>query len=167
MISPNPNCSASATEDVPESELSSQQRQALRLQLEGDRDYGEIAAEVGVHRTTFHRWRTEDPHYRAELNRRREARRRQEFDNYARLIRSATDVLIDELEQGNAELALRLLKLRGQLSGQAPTGPTNPTELQVRHRIAEELRTAGLLSLVPESRRDEFLERYGNTSDSD
>ena len=89
------------------------------------------AEEAGIDRTTLHRWIREDFEFQARLNGAR--RELQDACNVRLLglVDSAIDVLAGELEGGNADCAMVVLRGLGLLSG-APVriGPTNPAVLE-------------------------------------
>ena len=103
-------------------ELSTEQMNAIDLLVTGlsDREVGET---VGVARETVTRWRNQNPHFKAELNRQRKDIWGSNHDRLRNMLGKAIDVLDQALETGDTKVALEMLKCM-QVYGEvgAPTG---------------------------------------------
>jgi hypothetical protein len=110
--------------------------------LAGGHPDGEVAAEVGVDRTTLWRWRTSDPAFRAELARRREELWRSSTDRLRALIPRALGVVEQAIDDGDRGAALALLKLGGvgavNLARVSPTDADVIAESEAEHAARRE-----------------------------
>ncbi len=96
---------------------------AIDILVQGRTDQ-ETADTVGVARETVTRWRNENPHFTAELNRQRSLIWGDSHDRLRALAGNAVDVLETSLDEGDSMVAVAVLKAIG-LSGQVqpPSGP--------------------------------------------
>ena len=84
----------------------------------------ETAETVGVARETVTRWRNDNPHFAAQLNRQRRLIWSNSHDRLRALVSKAVDTLDLALQNGDARAAVEVLKavgLYGQV--QPPSGP--------------------------------------------
>lgn len=111
-------------------ELSIEQQNAIDLLVMGQTDRA-VAEAVEVGRVAVSRWRLYDPHFRAELNRRRLEIWGASRDRLRSLVPRALDRLEEALDEYNGwRVALRLVELAGLSdSGKNGIGPTDPQEL--------------------------------------
>ena len=86
---------------------------------------------VGRCRQTVNGWRRE-PRFAAALNARRHALFAEQEDRLRGLLPKALDVLEQQLERGNATVALAILA-RAQLTV-PPAGPADPDEIEAEQR---------------------------------
>jgi len=100
-----------ATERNEVQPLDSRQLRAVDL-LAAGRTNTEVAAEIGVDRTTVWRWGT-DPFFRAELARRRHELWNASADRMRALLPRAFDAFEKALDDGDWRAALAILKLAG------------------------------------------------------
>ena len=91
--------------------LSDQQLQAIVLLVQGVRP-GEVAHRVGVARETLWRWRRQ-PGFRRQLEILRLELHASRVDRIWTLVDMAYDVVEEHLEEGDPQVALRLLGLAG------------------------------------------------------
>ena len=79
---------------------------------------------MGVARETVTRWRNDNPHFTAELNRQRRLIWGDSHDRLRALASKAVDTLETSLDEGDSRVAMEVLKAIG-LSGQVqpPSGP--------------------------------------------
>ncbi len=105
------------------SRLSVEQLNAIDILVQGRTDQ-ETAETVGVARETVTRWRNDNPHFTAELNRQRRLIWSDSHDRLRALAGKAVDVLETSLEEGDSRVAVEVLKAVG-LYGQVrpPSGP--------------------------------------------
>jgi len=108
------------------------------------------AAELAhVDRSTVHRWLREDPEFRAALNAAKREFRRELTARLHGLANAALEVVEKAVVNGDARVAIAVLRGIGLLPGTAPSiGPSDPTEIaemdeQVA-RFREQKRTQGL-----------------------
>ena len=83
-----------------------------------------VSATVGVTRETVTRWRNDNPHFTAELNKQRRLIWGDSHDRLRALASKAVDTLETSLDEGDSRVALEVLKaigLYGQV--QPPSGP--------------------------------------------
>ena len=103
--------------------LSVEQMNAIDILVQGRTDQ-ETAETVGVARETVTRWRNDNPHFTAELNKQRRLIWGDSHDRLRALASKAVDTLETSLDEGDSRVALEVLKavgLYGQV--QPPTGP--------------------------------------------
>ncbi len=103
--------------------LSVEQLNAIDVLVQGRTDQ-ETAETVGVARETVTRWRNDNPHFTAELNRQRRLIWGDSHDRLRALAGKAVDVLETSLDEGDSRVAVEVLKaigLYGQV--QPPSGP--------------------------------------------
>ena len=105
----------SEEERVPERKVvegvSDNQLQAIDLLIQGVRP-GEVAHRVGVARETLWRWR-QRPEFRRQLELQRFELHASRVDRIWTLVDMAYDVVEEHLEEGDSQVALRLLGLAG------------------------------------------------------
>ena len=105
------------------SRLSVEQLNAIDVLVQGRTDQ-ETAETVGVVRETVTRWRNDNPHFTAELNRQRRLIWGDSHDRLRALASKAVDTLETSLDEGDSRVAVEILKaigLYGQV--QPPSGP--------------------------------------------
>ena len=105
------------------SRLSVEQLNAIDVLVQG-RSEQDTAETVGVARETVTRWRNDNPHFTAELNRQRRLIWSDSHDRLRALASKAVDTLETSLDEGDSRVALEVLKaigLYGQV--QPPSGP--------------------------------------------
>ena len=96
---------------------------AIDILVQGRTDQ-ETADTVGVARETVTRWRNDNPHFTAELNRQRRLIWGDSHDRLRALAGKAVDVLETSLDEGDSKVTPEVLKaigLYGQV--QPPSGP--------------------------------------------
>ena len=105
------------------SRLSVEQLNAIDILVQGRTDQ-ETAEVVGVARETVTRWRNDNPHFTAELNRQRRLIWGDSHDRLRALASKAVDTLETSLDEGDSRVAVEVLKAIG-LYGQVrpPSGP--------------------------------------------
>ena len=105
------------------SRLSVEQLNAIDVLVQGRTDQ-ETAEAVGVARETVTRWRNDNPHFTAELNRQRRLIWGDSHDRLRALAGKAVDTLETSLGEGDSRVAVEVLKAIG-LYGQVrpPSGP--------------------------------------------
>jgi hypothetical protein len=126
-----------ATERNEVQPLNSRQLRAVDMLIAGMTNT-EVAAEIGVDRTTVWRWGT-DPFFRAELARRRHELWNSMADRMRALLPRAFDAFEKALDEGNWRAALAFLKLAGisDLSLDA-IGSTDPDAITRADAMNEE-----------------------------
>lgn len=94
--------------------LTIKQENALDLLVIGETDSATAEA-VGVARVTVTKWRNYDPHFQAELNRRRQDMWGASVDRLRSLLPHALDALEHELQHGKqrSRVAIEVLRLAG------------------------------------------------------
>jgi hypothetical protein len=100
--------------DVPEpitKGLAGQQLQAIALLVQGTRP-GVVARKIGIDRATLWRWR-QLPQFRGHLERLRYELHTARVDRIWSLVDKAYDVVEEHLDEGDSQVALRLLGLAG------------------------------------------------------
>lgn len=108
--------------------LTIQQQNAIDLLVTGKTDQA-VADAVGVSRPTVTSWRLYDPHFEAELNRRRKEVWGASADRIRALLPKAFDTLEKAIDEGSYQAALALIKLAG-LDGVADKiGPDDAEEV--------------------------------------
>ena len=106
--------------------LSTNHLNAIDLLVLGrsDRD---VAEQVEVSRETVTRWRNDNPHFIAELNRKRQALWHGDHDRLRALVGKALDTLEQAVEGGDVKAAIAILKaVKLYGSVEAPGGETDP-----------------------------------------
>jgi hypothetical protein len=91
--------------------LTDQQLQAIELLVQGTRP-GVIARKIGISRETLWRWR-KLPQFRTHLDLVRYELHAARVDRIWTLVDKAYDVVEETLEEGDSQVALRLLTLAG------------------------------------------------------
>lgn len=94
--------------------LTLKQQNALDVLVQGETD-AVTAEAIGVNRVTVTKWRNYDPHFQAELNRRRKEVWGSSVDRLRSLLPRALDALEQELEHGKqrGRVAVEILRLAG------------------------------------------------------
>ncbi len=118
------------------SRLSVEQLNAIDILVQGRTDQ-ETAETVGVARETVTRWRNDNPHFTAELNRQRGLIWSDSHDRLRALAGKAIDTLETSLDEGDSRVVVEVLKaigLYGQV--QPPSGPED-AELVLWNRARE------------------------------
>lgn len=117
-------------------ELTPSQTLALEA-LDAGSTHAEAAAAAGVDRTTVSRWATRHPGFVAEINRRKSERAHEHRREVEGTTARALTVVKDRIDSGDAEFALRWLKLIGMGTLINPSiGPTEPDSVIEGHRRA-------------------------------
>ena len=105
--------------------LSVGQLNAIDILVQGKTDQ-ETALAVGVTRETVTRWRNDNPHFAAELNKQRRSIWAASHDRLRSLAGKAVDTLETALDSGDSRIAVELMKavgLYGQVKPQS--GPVD------------------------------------------
>ena len=114
------NKSSQMLEDSP---LSVEQLNAIDILVQGRTDQ-ETAETVGVARETVTRWRNDNPHFAAQINRQRRLIWGCSHDGLRALASRAVDTLDLALQNGDARAAVEVLKAVGLYGKvQPPSGP--------------------------------------------
>ncbi len=100
--------------DEPEYELSATQSRALHL-LVGGTSVSKAAEEVGVDRSTLHRWLRDDWAFKAAVNGARVELQRAVQLRLAQVACAATEVVGTAIENGDVRAALAVLKGLGRI----------------------------------------------------
>ena len=115
-------------QNATESELSTVQEKALAALLAGH-TATEAASIAGVHRSTVHRW-LKEPEFLAECNRRKAEIRDAVTDRLNALQLTAIEAVESAIGNGDARIALAVLKGTGVLDGNTlSVGPTEPDRI--------------------------------------
>jgi len=126
------------TDKKQQKSLSIEQLNAIDLLVMGKSDR-EVAEAIGVHRTTVTGWRLYNPYFQAELNRRRKEVFGSAVDRFRSLLQKAMDAIEKSLDEGDARVALGILKLAG--IGEMDigiVGPDDPEEI-IKRRAREKI----------------------------
>jgi len=91
------------------SRLSVEQLNAIDVLVQGRTDQ-ETAEVVGVARKTVTRWRNDNPHFTAELNKQRRLIWGDSHDRLRALASKAVDTLETSLDEGDSRVAVEVLK---------------------------------------------------------
>ncbi len=94
--------------------LTSLQNAAVDILLTGS-TITDAAGKVGVTRRTLHRWLTDDPHFNAELNKRRNDLSRAVDDRLRAIAMAALDTVENAVTSGNVQASLAVLRGIGAL----------------------------------------------------
>jgi transposase-like protein len=132
--------------------LSAEQRQALGMMLAGAKVH-KIAREVGVHRTTLHRWKKKHAGFTAAFNRREELQRDTAKSELFALTETAVAALKKAMEAGDGRLALKYFEGLGLLGGRWRVGETEVEEVRVVEAIKKKKK---------EVRRRKIIGKLGN-----
>ena len=89
--------------------LSMEQLNAIDILVQGRTDQ-ETAETVGVARETVTRWRNDNPHFTAELNRQRRLIWGDSHDRLRALASKAVDTLETSLDEGDSRVALEVIQ---------------------------------------------------------
>ena len=108
--------------------MSVEQLNAIDVLVQGRTDQ-ETAETVGVARETVTRWRNDNPHFAAQLNRQRRLIWGNSHDRLWALASKAVDTLDTALQNGDARAAVEVLKAVG-LYGQLPP-PSGPEDAEL------------------------------------
>ena len=105
--------------------LSVEQLNAIDILVQGKTDQ-ETALAVGLVRETVTRWRNDNPHFAAKLNKQRQLLWGTGQDRLRSLVNKAVDTIDAALDAGDTKAAVELLKAVG-LYGQVkpPSGPVD------------------------------------------
>ena len=125
--------------------LSAVQLRAAELIMSGKR-LGAVARDVGVNRGTIYRWKTQNPGFIARLRNWRMELDQAAGDRLMAMVEDAQDAIAMALQNGNAQVAFKLLGLMGCLK---PPGiepaikePEPSEAIKERDRLRELLRIA-------------------------
>jgi transposase-like protein len=119
--------------------LSAEQRQALGMMLAGTK-IGKIARELGVHRTTLHRWRKTHAGFIAAFNRWAELQKDTAKAGLMELTETALAALKKAMEAGDGKLALKYFEGMGLLGGRWCIGPTDAEGVRQQHEVIRKKR---------------------------
>ena len=111
----------------------------VNLYMQGKTDI-EIAGEIGVTRETVNRWRQSDPEVIAEINKQVQAIRDNMRSRLVELANRSFDLLSKEIDNGNVQVALGVLKTLekiGALDGVFGVGKTDPRDIESEQEIKE------------------------------
>lgn len=108
--------------------LTVEQQNAIDLLVTGKSDQA-VADAVGVSRPTVTSWRLYDPHFQAELNKRRKEVWGASADRLRALLPKAFDVLEKAINDGSYRAALELIKLAGVSNAVGKIGPDEAEEI--------------------------------------
>ena len=108
--------------------LSVEQLNAIDILVQGKTDQ-ETALAVGVVRETVTRWRNDNPHFAAELNKQRKLIWGTNQDRLRSLTTKAVDTIGTALDAGDSKAAVEVLKAVG-LYGQV-TPPSGPVDAEL------------------------------------
>ena len=108
--------------------LSVEQLNAIDVLVQGRTDQ-ETAETVGVARETVTRWRNDNPHFTAELNRQRRLIWGNSHDRLRALASKAVDTLEVALTEGDAKVAMEVLKAVGLYGQVGP--PSEPEDAEL------------------------------------
>ncbi|MCA9245949.1 MAG: MerR family transcriptional regulator [Planctomycetales bacterium] len=129
-----PGAGGPVVTDEPDAVLPPKQVLALNALLAGMRAT-DAAAQAGVSVRTLRRWRNEDNLFRTTLNRKLFEARDAGETRLGMLVDASIGTVCKAVLDGNAQIALRLLRGLGYLDGKAPAiGPTCEAELQSREQ---------------------------------
>jgi hypothetical protein len=120
--------------------LTPAQENAVDLLILGKTDT-EVAAAVGVDRTTIWTWRTTHPLFMATLEQRRQDLFRVPIERLRGLAAQAVENIEDAINNGNVKWSFELLKATGLYGALLPEGETDPDKLleqQVLKVLAKE-----------------------------
>ena len=109
--------------------LSVEQMNAIDILVQGRTDQ-ETAETVGVARETVTRWRNDNPHFTAELNKQRRLIWGDSHDRLRALASKAVDTLETSLDEGDSRVALEVLKAIG-LYGRQVQPPSGPEDAEL------------------------------------
>jgi transposase-like protein len=121
--------------------LTPDQRQALAMMLAGTKG-SKIARELGVHRTTLHRWRKKHAGFTAAFNRWAEFQKDTAKAGLMELTETALAALRKAMEAGDGRLALKYFEGMGLLGGRWCVGPTDAEGVIQQHEIKKKKREA-------------------------
>jgi hypothetical protein len=126
LVVPN-ELSGSSTQRNGLHHLNAREVRAADLIASGRTD-SQVSEELDVDRTTVWRWRTQNPYFQAEVNRRREEIWTVTRDRLQALTPLALDAIESELRTGEKPVgaALGLLRILATGALAAPSGPTDP-----------------------------------------
>jgi len=117
--------------------LTIEQLNAIDLLVTGKTDQA-VADAVGVARPTVTKWRLDDPHFEAALNRRRKEVWGASADRIRALLPKAFDVLEKAIDEGSYQAALALIKLAGLDGVASKMGPDDAEEIIKKKKHDEE-----------------------------
>jgi hypothetical protein len=112
--------------------LTIEQLNAIDILITGKSDQA-VADAIGVSRPTVTSWRLYDPHFQAELNRRRKEVWGASVDRMRTLLPKAFDTLERAIDEGSYRAALELIKLAG-LDGVAGVIGTDDAEKIIKEQ---------------------------------
>ena len=110
------------------SRLSVEQLNAIDILVQGRTDQ-QTAETVGVARETVTRWRNDNPHFTAELNRQRRLIWSDSHDRLRALASKAVDTLEVALTEGDSKVAVEVLKAVGLYGQVGP--PSEPEDAEL------------------------------------
>jgi transposase-like protein len=103
--------------------LSQKQERALLLLMEG-KTITEVAQEVGVNRSTIHRWKSDDPVFMAELNQLRRGVWDASQEKFLGVQLMAIDALSEMLQSDDVNIRMKAINIALRSKVLAPNGPT-------------------------------------------
>lgn len=104
--------------------LNDKQLRALVLKLQGMKDI-DVAAELGVHRTTIYRWKTEDPTFIAEYHRAQASLKEAAQVKLLQIRAKAFKTLEDALDHEDVGIRLRASAIILRQEEPRAAGPTS------------------------------------------
>jgi len=108
--------------------LTIEQLNAIDILITGKSDQA-VADAIGVSRPTVTSWRLYDPHFQAELNRRRKEVWGASVDRMRTLLPKAFDTLERAIDEGSYRAALELIKMAGLDGVAGEIGTDNAGEI--------------------------------------
>lgn len=117
--------------------LTIEQLNAIDLLVTGKTDQA-VADAVGVARPTVTKWRLDDPHFQAELNRRRKEVWGASADRIRALLPKAFDTLEKAIDEGSYQAALALIKMAGLDGVAGKIGSDDAEEVIKKKKKAQE-----------------------------
>jgi hypothetical protein len=116
--------------------VTAQQERAMGLMAVG-RSIAEVASAVGVNRGTIYRWMKEDQKFVAAYNLWRREQKRAVQRRLLSACEAAAEVVVAQIQRGDAKLAAQLLKGMGVMK-EEKDGPVDPGEVEFGMAIGEE-----------------------------
>ena len=112
------------------------QLNAIDILVQGKTDQ-ETALAVGVTRETVTRWRNDNPHFAAELNKQRRSIWAASHDRLRSLAGKAVDTLEAALDSGDSRIAVEVMKAVGLYGQVKPPGGPADAELVMWEKAKE------------------------------
>ncbi len=135
-------------------DLAPEQERALAL-LAAGKSAAEAAREIGVHRSTLHRWMKGNPAFAAAYNQWHEEMRQTTHSRLLMLAEKATGTLEKAIDAGDGRLAMRYLEKMG-LAKDRETGPTEAEEIAAERKMESERKRVKRKKEASDLRMDEI-----------